>query len=42
MNNYQYFKFIILSKLLRKGNSYIVQKMREMGGKNWRKHAYIQ
>lgn len=33
MNNYQYFIYIVLSKLLRRGNSYIVSKMREGGVK---------
>lgn len=41
MNNYQYIKYLFLSKMFRKGNSYLVQKMREGGGKNRRKHAYF-
>lgn len=33
MNNFQYIKNIILSKLMRKGNAYIVDKMRREGMK---------
>ena len=33
MNNYQYNLYIILSKLMRKGNAYIVDKMRREGMK---------
>lgn len=33
MNNYQYIKYLFLSKMFRKGNSYLVQKMREGGVK---------
>lgn len=33
MNNFQYYKTIIFSKILRKGNSYVVSKMRETGMK---------
>lgn len=33
MNNYQYLKYLFFSKLLRRGNDYIVQKMRDGGVK---------
>lgn len=33
MNNYLYLKFIFFSKLFRRGNGYIVQKMREEGAR---------
>lgn len=33
MNNYSYIKYLILSKIFRKDNSFVVQKMREEGVK---------